>query len=143
MNAKIQCNKCGRCCQGEIGPFIFPSDVNSICKNIQVKPALFIKTYCDCHVIMASTQSIEIYSLKMVSGHCIFLNEKNLCDIYQFRPFQCVNAPFDFLANYNYWSHMPCIQEEDFLFADSSKNDKMMLHQLLDIGYHDFTKRGE
>lgn len=134
MCAEKKCNKCGLCCQGSMGPFIFPSDLKSISNFLEIEKQQFLKSYCECYNIQNSAGLI-IYSLKMIDGKCVFLNESNLCEIFEYRPYQCKNAPFKFLSKYHFWKHMPCVNEEDFFGVDSSELDKIIFQELIEIGY--------
>lgn len=134
MCAERKCNRCGLCCQGSIGPFIFPSDLESISNFLGIEKQRFLACYCECNNIPNNAKLI-IYSLKMRDGKCIFLNNSNLCEIFEHRPYQCKNAPFKFLSKYYFWKHMPCVSEEDFLGVDSSALDKIIFKELVAIGY--------
>ena len=135
MNAGKKCNKCGKCCFSVIGPIIFPSDLESICACLTISPSTFLSEYCVRDLIPLHNQEVEIYYLKLVNNHCVFLNYLNLCDIYKFRPYQCKNAPLGFLAKYELWSHMQCIKEEDFFGIDTRKADRKIFEQLINRGY--------
>ena len=74
MCAERKCNRCGLCCQGSIGPFIFPSDLESISNFLGIEKQRFLACYCECNNIPNNAKLI-IYSLKMRDGKCIFLNK--------------------------------------------------------------------
>lgn len=135
MCAIRKCNKCGLCCQGSMGPFVFPSDLQSISTSLGIEKNLFLSKYCELNNI-PNDLGIIIYSLKMCDGKCIFLNKSNLCEIYEYRPYQCKNAPFKFLAKYHFWKHMQCIEEKDFDEINSSELDKKIFEELITIGYN-------
>ncbi len=134
MYVNRNCNKCGLCCQGSMGPFVFPSDLQRISTSLGIEKKLFLAEYC-VHCDIPNTSMLTIFSLKMRDGRCIFLNKSNLCEIYEDRPYQCKNAPFKFLADYRFWKHMPCVEEKDFNNINSSELDKQIFKELLTIGY--------
>lgn len=133
------CLKCGQCCKGEIGPFIFPSDVDLIAKNIGVSSFVFLEKYCERHVFNTNFGKLAIYTAKCDSNGCVFLRN-NLCKIYEVRPYQCVNSPFNFLGDYKFWEHMKCIERNDFKTVNTLSNDTAMFKQIIDIGYHSFER---
>ena len=118
-----------------MGPFIFPSDVKRISNFLCLSPLDFILQKCVENKIMINDKKIKVFTLKIKNGNCCFLNNNNLCEIFECRPYQCINAPYNFMAKYSYWSHMPCVTEDDFITLDSSKNDKIIFSELLDDGY--------
>lgn len=135
MSASKECKKCGKCCFGIMGPIIFPSDLDSISTYFSISPSKFLSKYCERDLLQLQTKKVEIYYLKLKDKHCIFLNHLNLCEIYKFRPYQCKNAPFGFLAKYELWSHMQCIKKEEFLGLNTREADKKILEQLIYRGY--------
>ena len=128
------CYKCGQCCKGEIGPFIFPSDVYSISSRLKISHSYFLKTFCSKHKLTTKFGDLEIYTIKCDKNGCAFL-EDNLCKIFEFRPYQCVHSPFEFLGDYKYWRHMECITENDFDSVETKANDFEMFKQIIEIGY--------
>lgn len=136
MNVEKKCNKCGKCCRDKIlGPIIFQKDVEVICKAMDVTSGVFLDKYCENKILNTIHGEVLIYFLKVINGACIFLNSKNLCSIFEYRPYQCVYAPFHFLGYYKFWSHMECVDMSDFIEIDTHENDAKMLMQLLDEGY--------
>lgn len=142
MSVEIKCNKCGQCCKGDCGPFVFPSDMPSIANYLHVNCYTFLSNYCDLHTLQVLDKQINIYSIKLCEGKCVFLGDNCLCKIYSVRPYQCIHAPFGLFSDYKFWSHMPCISETDFRENDSIENDIKMLQQLIDVGYSSF-ERGD
>lgn len=143
MNVEKKCNKCGKCCRGKIlGPIIFQKDIGRICKVIGVTPEVFLDEYCENKILNTIHGEILIYFLKVINGACIFLNNKNLCRIFKYRPYQCVYAPFRFLGYYEFWEHMECVKKSDFVGVDTHENDTRMFMQLLNEGYKN-VKGGE
>lgn len=141
MFVKKRCNKCGACCKGGMGPIIFPNDISDICMKLALRPKMFLGNYCEHDVIKVEDKEISIYYLKLKKGSCIFLREDNLCEIFQCRPYQCRYAPYDFMAKYKFWKHMPCVTQDEFNGLDSSDNDKRILNQLLGDGYINYERR--
>lgn len=135
MCVKIQCDKCGQCCKGSMGPFVFPSDVCSISNELGIDKKSFLDRYCRIDVIDINHEKIKIYSIKNINGACTFLSEDNLCKIYSYRPYQCVNAPYEFLSNYGLWSHMKCLNKEMLNQSDSSFKDYLVFKEIIEIGY--------
>ncbi len=134
MQIKLKCNKCGQCCKGSMGPFVFPSDVIKISNGLGIDKRTFINTYCNENIISINKNSICIYSLKSTNTGCIFLNN-NLCDIYSYRPYQCVNAPYNFLSQSELWNHMRCLDKELLQKCDTTDKDIKIFKEILDIGY--------
>lgn len=130
-----KCNKCGKCCYSNIGAFVFPSDVKQICEFLHLEPVCFFKEYCDEHVLYVRNKNIKVFTLKIINKKCIFLCQNNLCKIFKYRPYQCVNAPYNFLSKYSFWHHMPCVSAKDFESVDSSISDKEIFSELLNNGY--------
>lgn len=144
MNKAPRCNRCGQCCRGEMGPFVFPSDVPQLCTALGVTPSALLESYCERYDMELPDRQIPLYALKTTQGHCVFLNEHNLCNIYPSRPYQCVHAPLELFSDYRYWAHMPCMEESLFRGRDSSPQDEEMLRQLIYPGYNQyFKKEGE
>lgn len=134
-----KCIKCGQCCKGEIGPFIFPSDITPISAGLGIAPFEFLKIYCKKHILSTKLGKLEIYTIINNDNGCVFL-DNNICKIYKFRPFQCANSPFSFLSNYKYWEHMKCINENDFDSVNNKLNNINMFKQIIDIGYKSFER---
>lgn len=140
MNVK-KCLKCGKCCYSNAGPFIFPQDVERISNYLYITPCKFLLDYCISNNLHIEGKDLKIYSTKIQNGKCIFLDDNNLCKIFKCRPYQCINAPYNFLANYSFWKHMKCISPEDFKDIDSSENDKKIFSEILDDGYKKYLRR--
>lgn len=140
MNVRI-CQKCGKCCKSNIGAFIFPSDIKKISKFFQIQPSNFILQWCDENNIILYDNKIEVFTLKLKNGKCCFLDDNNLCKIFNCRPYQCINAPYNFLAQYSFWSHMSCVKEDDFIGLNSLQKDKIIFSELLNNDYKKYTSR--
>lgn len=134
MNVEI-CQKCGKCCRSNIGAFIFPSDIKRISNFLQMQPSDFVLQWCDENTIFIKNNTLKLLTLKIKDGKCCFLNSNNLCKIFKCRPYQCVNAPYNFMAKYSFWSHMPCVKEDDFVNLNSLEKDKIIFSELLNNGY--------
>lgn len=132
---RTECDKCGQCCKGSMGPFIFPSDVGDICKTLKKTEENFIKEYCVKHAFILEHIKYEIFTIRQLDGRCFFLNEDNLCKIYDVRPYQCKNAPYNFLARYGLWDHMKCIDKQLESTAQTTEKDIRILSELIDKGY--------
>ena len=136
MSAKKRCIKCGKCCRGCIGPFVFPSDVKRISEALVVSPQYFLTTYCSSYMLHYKNHQAEIYYLKNTENVCVFLKD-NLCSIYEVRPYQCVYAPYQFFADApEIWEHLPCIDKNLLQKCDSEKNEIRMFSELLGNGYN-------
>lgn len=131
----MTCKRCGVCCRGKMGPIIFPRDVIPLCKKLNVLCQEFLKAFCEKSTVVISEKCIDVFYLKMENGKCIFSNEKNLCDVYEQRPYQCVHAPFEYMAKYEYWKHMRCLTKQDFDDVDSRKLDYAIFNELLKSNY--------
>lgn len=130
-----KCSKCGSCCKGTMGPFIFPSDSERISKKLGVTSKQFLELYCQKNILKIQELNVPIYSLKLSGEVCVFLNEHNLCDIFDYRPYQCIYAPYEFLSSSRLWKHMKCLDKELLLLCNSDKKDKEILKELFDKSY--------
>lgn len=111
---KSECKRCGTCCKGEIGPLLLEQDLLNMAREKKLMVTKFIELFCERQVVMVCDEKLELIFLKMEDGHCILLNENNLCSIYKERPYQCKNAPFELFGEFKYWHHMKCIEKKDF-----------------------------
>lgn len=136
----MQCKKCGNCCKGSMGPFVFPSDVIKISDALGVDCNSFLKIYCVKNMLNIDQENLEIYSIRCNSNGCIFLTNNNLCEIYSTRPYQCINAPYGFLSQHNLWTHMKCLDHELLKYSDSTETDFIIFKELIDIGYKKFER---
>lgn len=136
----MQCKKCGNCCKGSMGPFVFPSDVIKISNTLGVNYNYFLKTYCVKNTLYIDHEKVEIYSICCNNNGCIFLTNNNLCGIYSTRPYQCINAPYGFLSQHNLWSHMKCLNQELLQKSNSAESDYIIFKELIDIGYKKFER---
>lgn len=134
MEINHECKKCGQCCRGKMGPIIFPSDVNDICDMVGVSTKNFLHNFCCLGKVVLKDRYIKVYYLKIINGACVFL-DNNLCKIFPYRPYECRNAPYNFMAKYSLWSHMKCITEDKFENINSLEQDKKIFKQLLSEGY--------
>lgn len=85
------CYKCGKCCTDETFSngmvLIYPAEVKRLADATSCSSKEFLEDYCVKDYILVDSTEYEIYKLKKVFNHCIFLNE-NLCNIYKDRPTQ-------------------------------------------------------
>ena len=86
------CNSCGgRCCCGESGNiFVTKSEIVEIANFLNLPVETFLSDFC--------RKEGYRYSIKEIKSdgeyRCLFLSEKNLCEIYEVRPHQCKTFPF-------------------------------------------------
>lgn len=103
------CNKCGQCCHGMENNtkkrivVIFPSEARIISNYLSLQPDDFLKDFCFFERYSISGYIINIAFLKSASGHCIFLNNRNLCDIFLFRPIQCRYSSKSIFSEQSVW----------------------------------------
>ncbi len=128
------CAKCGKCCISINlrGVIIFPSDVKRISDGLNISAIDFINTYCVKGYIY---KNIEVYFIKNTSVRCMFLNEKNLCSIHEFKPVQCKKAPISFFSKNEIWGNMPCLKNIRLDPEKSKESDYLLVQELID-GYH-------
>lgn len=87
------CGSCGaRCCRGNSGNiWVTSNDINNICKLLGVNQIdglrLFFQKRENQYTIREQLNDHNDY-------RCIFLNNLNLCSIYDARPAQCRTYPF-------------------------------------------------
>ncbi len=96
------CTKCGICCCGFLenkGIILFPEDINRIATKLDVSLESFKAKYCYSRELITEKKTLTLFFLRHVSGRCIFLNNSNLCNIYDFKPIQCQKGPFYFFWN--------------------------------------------
>lgn len=97
----------------------------------------FLSYYCDCRSIKFQASNIKFYILKHIDNHCIFLEDGNVCTIFDNRPIQCVSAPYSYFAKYEIWKNLKCIDYDLMMKSDSSENDKLLVADLLN-GYEKY-----
>lgn len=131
---KKECKKCGKCCMGTMGPIVFPSDIESICRFLRISHQEFYKVYCQKYELHVKSKEVILYAIKKVGKGCAFLNHC-LCDIYQVRPYQCRMAPYNFLTTSGLWGHMECLDKQMLEKRDSSEMDKEVFKKLLHEKY--------
>lgn len=134
---KNKCNKCGECCKTGYDEFcviIYPRDVISISKQLGINSIDFLQLYCIRFTINIGEKQIETYRLKTQNNACVFLNN-NLCDIYSFRPTQCMLAPYNYFSKYEIWKHMPCVNKGIIEKSNSQESDQELVEELLK-GYY-------
>lgn len=131
----MKCKKCGKCCKSTDFEkrivIIYPSDLLHISKKLNISKRKFIQEYCIKDSIQCDGYVINMYVLKSNENKCIFLTADNLCKIFDDRPLQCREAPYNYFAYENVWAHMPCLDENEIINSDSSENDKKLVQELL------------
>lgn len=81
---KIDCLKCANCCRN-LGPIIKEKDISRISKLFKEKPGKFVNEYL-------KIDEDSDYVFKEMP--CPFLQEDNLCIIYDMRPDACRKYPY-------------------------------------------------
>ncbi len=139
----MSCNKCGKCCKknnylDDKIIIISPADSKKISNYLRISSKEFLSKYCDLREMNYSIAGLhyllDLYVLKFKNNSCIFLSENNLCNIYNCRPYQCINAPYNFLAKEKNWNYMPCIDLETLQKSNSDKTDKAFVEDII-LGY--------
>ncbi len=87
------CSKCKAiCCKGEGYVFLDDSDINNIADFLNMDKDAFLKLYTKKAFY---NKKISLISLKIAKElKCVFLNDKDMCEIYRVRPKQCRRFPF-------------------------------------------------
>lgn len=134
----MKCDKCGACCKGNYGVYIFPRDVLPICEYLKIDAMSFLKDACKLEYLHTLNGDIKIYALNH-QNQCQFLTSDNLCEIYERRPSQCRYAPYSFLYNLKLWRHMTCLQPQR-LEETITPIERELLLELIQIGYTKFEK---
>lgn len=131
----MNCKKCGKCCKSTDFEkrivIIYPSDLLQISKKLRISEKEFACKYCEKDFIQCDGYIINIYILKNNENKCIFLAEDNLCKIFNNRPIQCRNAPYNYFAYEDVWKHMPCFDMNEISNCNSTENDKKLVEELL------------
>jgi len=105
----FKCKMCGRCCKGkdEGYVFLFKDDIKKISNFLNISLEKFLENYVE---VIESTFRLfnpkllkyknKIFILKALvlkqneeTGVCIFLDNNNKCQIYEYRPHQCKTWP--------------------------------------------------
>ena len=85
----FECTACGKCCRdhGEYAyVYVSDRDLMALARELKMTEEAFLERYC--------TQEDGWTILRREGSACIFLNEKNQCDVYRARPKQCASWPF-------------------------------------------------
>jgi Fe-S-cluster containining protein len=104
------CTKCGMCCCGfseNNGVILFPKDIKRIANKLNIPLQSFKTKYCYSRELITEKKTLTLFFLRHISGRCIFLNDFNLCIIYDFKPIQCTKGPF-----YFFWKEGECFNFE-------------------------------
>lgn len=134
------CNKCGKCCKKNSNLddkiiIISPTDCKKISSYLKIPSEEFLSKYCDVREMDYSVNGLcyssNLYVLKFINNSCIFLTQNNLCNIYNCRPYQCINAPYNFLAKETNWNYMPCIDLELLQKSNSDETDDAFVKDII------------
>ena len=90
MNYSFEvCKGCGLCCKIEGFVFLREGEAEKIAKYLNMDVYSFTGKYC--RIVNRKLLALKD---KPESNECIFLDENNLCTIYEVRPKQCKDFPF-------------------------------------------------
>jgi hypothetical protein len=98
---KSACQTCkALCCKGEGYVFLSKADIERISNFLKIDKGQFLKLYTKK---VLYDKKISLINLRIAGElRCVFLDNKNRCEIYDVRPSQCKNFPFwDNLKNKN------------------------------------------
>jgi Fe-S-cluster containining protein len=130
------CDKCGVCCKtnNEYAVILFPEDVAILSAWMGISARDFLEVHC----VFRTVNGHRVYYLKKErKDQCRFLEGK-LCKVYPCRPAQCRLAPYAFFTDYQNWSHVPCITDEETYNRekqDSAESDRALLETIVRAGY--------
>eukprot|EP01130_Rhizamoeba_saxonica_P014220 TRINITY_DN618_c0_g1_i1.p1 TRINITY_DN618_c0_g1~~TRINITY_DN618_c0_g1_i1.p1 ORF type:complete len:181 (-),score=30.09 TRINITY_DN618_c0_g1_i1:11-553(-) len=95
----FKCTGCGKCCVSEGVVELSPKDRVDIPAYLGIPQTKFMEEYVEI-------RENEHYILQSKQDKCIFLNDKNQCDIYEMRPIQCSTYPYwsDVLKSKRSWN---------------------------------------
>ncbi len=80
---RVDCTTCANCCK-TTSPIFYSTDIDRIARTLRMKPGAFIEKYL-------RVDEDDDYVVK--SSPCVFLDEDNLCTIYESRPKACREYP--------------------------------------------------
>ncbi|MDA3957693.1 YkgJ family cysteine cluster protein [Oceanispirochaeta sp.] len=80
---EIDCLKCSNCCRGT-GPLLRERDINRLSRSLKMRPGSFTETY-----LKVDEEADYIFK----NMPCPFIQNDNLCMVYQERPDACRNFP--------------------------------------------------
>ncbi len=130
-----ECLKCGKCCKTlvdeECTVLILPSDVVEISRYLGIKRIDFVKMFCKENLLHVAGLEVKMFVLKFPEDKCIFLKADNLCNVYQYRPKQCKNAPYNFFSSVKLWENLPCVDINHLKECDSKQADQENTRELL------------
>lgn len=97
----IQCKKCGICCSEPVVP-VTDIDVKRLCSALSLTPEQIVRFYSVSEMDYDPKAPLWInfyygkraMGLKRRSSRCMFLNNNNLCSVYNFRPMTCRTFPY-------------------------------------------------
>lgn len=99
---KFRCTGCGNCCRDTV-VCLTDEDVRRIVDATGKSPMEFVRFFTEDEVQMAKKDPLwvrfdrgkGVMALRWHRGHCVFLDEQNLCTIYDHRPVTCHDHPFN------------------------------------------------
>ncbi len=90
MNYNFEvCKGCGLCCKIDGFVFLKDGEAEKIAEFLGMDVYSFTEKYCT----IVNRKKLALKD-KLSSNECIFLDENNLCKIYEVRPEQCRNFPY-------------------------------------------------
>lgn len=80
---EIDCRTCANCCK-TTSPIFYQNDIERLAKALRMRPAVFIERYLRID---------EDHDYVLQSAPCPFLDDENLCTVYEDRPRACHEYP--------------------------------------------------
>ena len=99
-NLPFHCTGCGKCCKTRGDVIVSPNEVKKAANYLNITVTQFKDLYGEYEQHDSSSQSKDLCSSSWIilknnnEGACIFLDENNMCSIYEARPLQCSTYPF-------------------------------------------------
>jgi len=84
------CLKCGTCCRWPGHVLLTSNDINTLSEALSISEAQFIEE----HTVLAANRS-QLSLAENADGSCRFLTPDNKCKIYEARPKQCRDFPYE------------------------------------------------
>lgn len=93
------CQYCGQCCKGYGGTYVTESEIDAICRYLNLNRQQFIRCYCQISGGKPLIAQAE-------SGYCVFWDQ--LCTIHPVKPHMCRKWPFieSILVDARNWQSM-------------------------------------
>ena len=97
----IECSRCATCCIEPIVP-VTNTDVRRICAFNGKTPSSIIRFYSPSEMEFDSESAVWVrfsygkraLGLRKKNERCMFLNDQNLCSVYEARPMTCRTFPY-------------------------------------------------